>query len=152
MSFLAPYSNFDEFEAEARRLWSIFLEHFAPGPPTRAALRYINRLNLPLPFNDFSEFVLTIPEIAPGLPQGLAGFSMRLLVPDIDSNRVAIITEVLEEQTEEHISLIFDIDAFQVLENVGPDFDLWSVVADLREYKNKIFFGSVTPKLLRLFD
>ena len=45
------------------------------------ALRYINRINIPLPFTDFKQYLRTTPEIARELPQGLSTFLMRLVIP-----------------------------------------------------------------------
>jgi uncharacterized protein (TIGR04255 family) len=155
LSFLPPYTSFEELEAEAGRLWSLFSAAVKPGPAHRIALRYINRLHLPLPFEDFKEYLRTVPEIAPGIPQGLAEFFMRLLIPDDHSNSMAIVTEVLESPRSPnptHSDVVLDIDVFRTLDEAVTDSKMWDVVADLRDFKNRIFFGTITPKLRSLYE
>jgi uncharacterized protein (TIGR04255 family) len=152
VSFLAPYTTFHDLEQEASRLWALFKQHLQPAPPTRVALRYINRLFLPLPFSDFKEYILTVPEIAPQLPQALAEFSMRLMIPDTVTRSSAIVTEVMENQTDEFVPLIFDIDVFQTINPAETEFDLWRAVSELRDFKNRLFFSSITQKLRRLYE
>lgn len=155
LSLLKPYPGFDVLEREAMRLWELYCQVAQPQRVVRIALRYINRIVLPLPFKDFREYLLTIPEIAPNAPQALAQFTMQLVLPDDQDNaNVAIITEVLEpgrpDATE--ITIVLDIDAFQQV-NIAPgSTELWDRVVSLRDYKNRIFFSSITPKCRSLFE
>ena len=153
LSFLKPYTRFEDLEAEARRLWGLFCSRLERPIVKRVALRYINHIDLPLPFEDFRELIKTFPEIPPAIPQGIAEFFMRLVIPDPDSSCTAIVTEVMEKQTRARstIPLLLDIDVFQVPKD-NHDDRLWAIVQELREYKNRIFFNSVTPRLMKVFD
>src|SRR5207253_4384748 len=77
-SRLAPYNGWESFCSEARRLWNIYREVTQPQAVTRAAVRYINRLDLPLPIRDLKDYLRTVPEVSPDLPQGLSGYFMQL--------------------------------------------------------------------------
>jgi len=133
-SRLKPYKTWDSLRTEARELWRRYIEVVAPEAITRIALRYINRLEIPLPVRDFKEYVLTVPDIAPDLPQGLANFFMRLVLPEPSLKAMAIITETMEAPGGEGaiLPMIFDIE-------------------ELRTFKNDIFFGSITEKMKELF-
>src|SRR5712691_8149097 len=72
------------------------LDSLSPYLCTRVALRYINRIEFPLPMRDFKDYILTIPEIAPDLPQGLANFFMQLIIPVHTMNAVVIVTETMD--------------------------------------------------------
>jgi hypothetical protein len=48
-SRLPPYVDWESFRTEARRLWDLYRAVANPIAPTRIAVRYINRLDLPLP-------------------------------------------------------------------------------------------------------
>lgn len=63
---LNPYENRKSFISEARRIW----EMCWPGLKSvgRVGLRYINRLDLPLPVRDFKDYLRTVPEISPDMP------------------------------------------------------------------------------------
>jgi uncharacterized protein (TIGR04255 family) len=66
LSRLSPYENWASFRTEARRLWNLYRATARPTRVLRAALRYINRINIPLPLNDFSEYFRTFPEVSRG--------------------------------------------------------------------------------------
>lgn len=69
---LKPYENWEIFRSEAYKFWNMYLQLFSPYKITRIALRYINRIEAPLPIKDLKEYILTNPEIAPKLPQSLS--------------------------------------------------------------------------------
>jgi len=148
-----PYEDWERFSREARDLWSRYATLTKPEKVTRIGLRYINRLDLPLPFNDFKEYLLTVPEIAPGLPQGLASFFFRVVIPVEKAEAFAIITETIVEGEESKgvVPVILDIDVFRmgafpiVADKVWPAFDR------LRELKNDLFFKTLTDKAKDLF-
>ncbi|MEK7180645.1 MAG: TIGR04255 family protein [Patescibacteria group bacterium] len=71
---LKPYSSWEGFNGEANKLWHHFIKIAKPAKVSRLALRYINRIELPLPLKDFKEYILTIPEIGPNIPTGLSDF------------------------------------------------------------------------------
>ena len=73
----APYVTWSQLKARALPLWHEYVRIGRPIKITRLAVRYTNRLELPIG-HDFKECILTFPEIAPGIPQGLPEFLMRL--------------------------------------------------------------------------
>ena len=150
---LKPYESWEKLRDEAKKLWENYKEVAKPKSVTRIALRYINRLELPLPFKDFKEYIMTIPEMAPEVPQGLSSYFMRLVIPDPDSQSVGIVTEVMEPvvQGKEILTIIFDIDVFQEKILEPESAEIWSILEALRNLKNRIFFKSITPKTEELF-
>ena len=80
-SRLKPYDKWTTLRDEAQELWQHYVRIASPETVTRVALRYINRIEIPLPMRDFKDYILTTPEIAPDLPQGLGSFFMRLVIP-----------------------------------------------------------------------
>lgn len=100
--------------------------------------------------SDFTDYIKIVPEVAAGLPQGIAQFVMRLTIPDTQSDGIANITEWCEGQTEEDkLILFFDIDVFE--NRAIPDADIWPTISRLREFKNRIFFESITDALMETF-
>ena len=152
-SRLKPYEKWDLFSQEARGLWSQYVSTLKPTKVIRAALRFINRIELPLPFADFKEYLLTTPEIAPGLPQSLSSFFFRVVIPDERAKALAIITETIEEAevTKGKLPVIFDIDVFRTGSFPTDAEKLWPMFAELRELKDRIFFESLTDKAKDLF-
>lgn len=151
-SRLRPYTTWEDVSGEARRLWALYASIAQPVAITRIGLRYINRITIPLPFSTFGEYIRTVPEIAPGLPQGLQHFFMHLAVPIPDQPIVVLINQTIDQQGQAlgSVPLIFDIDAFQT-EGYDPSGnDLWSAFDVLRTLKNDFFFRSITQKTVEL--
>lgn len=148
---LRPYDRWESFRDEAMELWKHYLAIAQPESVTRIALRYINELNLPLPIRDFKDYILTTPEIAPEMPQGLRTFFIRLEIPDPESETVAIITETMKPPQVDVLPLIFDIDVFQEQTLDPHEAKIWETFEHLREFKNRIFFNSITDKAKGLF-
>ena len=148
-SRLKPYESWKKLQDESRRLWKIYIEATKPERLTRLSVRYIDLIELPLPFSDFHEWILTVPEIAPTLPQGLAGYLMRMVIPFDDTGTTAIVTQNLgpsRERPVNSVSLIFDIDVFRSVDLNGNSEEAWGHFEELREIKNRIFFESITRK------
>jgi uncharacterized protein (TIGR04255 family) len=154
LSCLKPYQGWTSLSNEARMLWSKYVELVKPEKVTRIALRYINRVELPLPFEDFSEYVLTGPELAPNIPQAMSSFFCRVVLPDQATRSVAIVTTTIEENEEKRtgkLPLIFDIDVFRQGSFPLDAGKLWPSFEQLHELKNRIFFNSFTDKAKELF-
>lgn len=149
---LKPYDKWETFRGEAKQLWQHYIGIASPQRITRLALRYINRIEIPLPIRDLRDYILTTPEIAPELPQSLENFFMRIVIRDPNSQAVAIMTLTIEQIKDAKVlPLIFDIDVFREAVFDSQNNEIWNTMEKLREYKNTIFFKSVTEKTKELF-
>ncbi len=148
---LAPYTSWEEFRDEAKFLWEIYKSVCRPSSVTRAAVRFINRLDLPGPVLDFKDYLRTIPEVSPDLPQGLSTFFMQLQVPQDDLNCMLIINEAFNPPTSpETVSVILDFDLFREQIWQSDDEEIWHFLEELRYRKNLAFEASITEKTRRL--
>jgi len=151
-SKLKPYENWKKFCSEAHELWNIYREIANPTKISRISLRYLNRIEVPYPFKDFNEYILTNPQIAPNLPQAVSNLFMRLEIPNYDIPAKAILIQTMEQPTQDKkIPLILDIDVLRENEYIKNMDDVWVDFESLREYKNEIFFNSITDKTKELF-
>jgi uncharacterized protein (TIGR04255 family) len=152
-NWLKRYDRWEALRDEARQHWERYRETFRPEAVTRLGLRYVNRIEIPIPFNDFREYVKTAPDVAAGLPQGLSALFMRLEIPDEKRGLMAIITETVQPPVEEgkRLPFIFDIDVIRgaIFEPTSPA--IWDTFEQMREYKNEIFFTSITERAKELF-
>lgn len=148
---LAPYDNWDNFRDEAMRLWEIYKSVCKPSSVTRAAVRFINRLDLPGPVLDFKDYLRTVPEVSPDLPQGLSNYFMQLQIPQEDLNCMLIINEAFTPPTSpERISVILDIQLFREQIWGSDDDAIWRFLEELRHRKNVAFEASITDEVRRL--
>lgn len=152
-NWLKRYDGWEVFCDEARRHWESYRDAFCPEAVTRLGLRYINRIGIPLPFTDFREYVKTAPDVAPGLPQSLSALFMRLEIPDQARGLVAIITETFESSDEgdTRLPFIFDIDVVHQAMFDPSNPTIWETFGEMRDYKNEIFFNSMTDRACELF-
>jgi uncharacterized protein (TIGR04255 family) len=148
---LEPYDRWEAFRNEGREHWARYVDLVRPIRVTRLALRYINRIEIPVPIKDFKSYILTAPDIAPKLPQQLQTFFMRLEIPDEARHCMAIITETIEPPAQGRLPLIFDIDAVREGAFSPEGAEIWRIFEELRDYKNEVFFNSMTNRAKRLF-
>jgi uncharacterized protein (TIGR04255 family) len=151
-SRLAPYQKWEPFSTEAKRLWTAYRSIAKPISVTRLAVRYINRIDIPLPLNDFKDYLRTVPEVSPDLPQGLSGYLMQLAMPLEDIKGSVIITETLIPPPSPNlVSIVLDLD-ISVLDTMPSDSNLlWETFEKLRGKKNSIFNACLTAKAKELF-
>lgn len=152
-SRLKPYENWDRLRAESKRLWEVYREFAQPVRIERAAVRYVNRLDIPRSVGtDLDLWMHTGPRIAPTLPQAISEALVRVVIPFGEEKATAIVTEAfVPPPSPDVVSLIFDIDVSRVESIDSSDPDLWQKVESLRRVKNRIFFESITRKAEELF-
>lgn len=148
---LAPYEKWEIFRDEARRLWSLYQVATNTKNVTRVAVRYINRLDLPLPLNDLKEYLLTAPEISPKLSQALSDYFMQLQIPQEDVGGTLVLIEaIIPPSKDNFVSVLLDIDLFSNIVFSSTEDGLWNLLEAFRIRKNEIFEACITDKTREL--
>lgn len=146
-SHMPPYTSWDVFRSEARRLWEIFVETCRPVAVTRCAVRFINRIDIPSERAELSSYFQLCPNIPPDISQEVNGMFMQLQMPqrDLSEDSVAIINLAMTEPTQPNqVSILLDFDVFQVGE-IDPNSEvLWEVLDRFRSRKNFLFEACIT--------
>jgi uncharacterized protein (TIGR04255 family) len=151
-SRLAPYETWEKLVTEARKLWAVYIDLAKPEVVTRVATRFINDLQLPMrPGEHFEEYLATPPEVPAGLPQHVLQFLQRIVIHDINTGLRAIVTQLLHGAWDDRIPVILDIDVFCELELTPASEDAWSCLGEMRKFKNRVFFESLTEKAVELY-
>jgi uncharacterized protein (TIGR04255 family) len=82
------------------------------------------------------------------LPQGLSSFLTRLVIPDPSIDAIAIVTQALEQTVDpKFVPIILDIDVFRQTPTGMSEDEAWKLIEKLRDFKNMIFFESITEPL-----
>jgi len=150
---LRPYTSWDELFPLAMELWSLYSSIAVPQVVTRLAIRYINRIPLPPGDITFETYLRAAPIIPAELPQTVSSFLTRITIHEPTADIAAHVTQALETHpTDQGLSVILDIDAFKQREFVVNDPEIGETLSRLREFKNLIFFGSLTEEILRQFQ
>lgn len=151
-SQLPPYETFELALGDALRVWEQYAEVLRSPLIYRLTVRFINALTLPLPIVAFQDYLISAPTIPHGLPNTLASFLTRLVMPKGED--VAIVSQVLEGQTEngDGLNVLFDIEVTHECNVVATDIEaIKAILLRLRDYKNDIFFKSLTEKALEAY-
>jgi uncharacterized protein (TIGR04255 family) len=144
---LAPYQGWESFRDEARRLWDIYAQTAHPSKVARVALRYINRLDLPLPVVELKDYLRTCPEVSPDLPRELEGFFLQLNIPQPDIKTSLLLRETVVPPAAPGVaSVVLDIDLFRSHDIPPDDAGMWAFLESLRARKNKIFEACITDR------
>lgn len=153
MSRLAPYEDWNALRDETRKLWDIYRTVTKHPKMTRLAVRYINRIDIPYPFQDFKEYLRTVPEVSPDLPQGLAGYFMHLEIPFEDIKSLALINQtIIEPASQNVVSVVLDIDIFRTVDLPADEEGSWAFLEELRLRKNQVFEACITDRARGLFQ
>lgn len=147
ISRLQPYGTWADLKSKATELWARYRSAAQPLKIVRVASRFINRIPLP-PGTSFEHTFSTTFSLAPGLPQTVAGFLLRVVIPFESEQAIAIITQSLEGNGAD---CTFDLDAFAERSAGFTEEEAWSKLDILREVKNRLFFESLTPEALEKF-
>jgi uncharacterized protein (TIGR04255 family) len=149
-SQLEPYHNWGTLQSETQRLWEVYRSVTKPKTVQRVAVRYINRLDLPIDssgFLDFKDYLQTVPEVSPALSQGLSDYFMQLQIPQEDLQASLIINEaMLPPLSQDTVSVLLDIDLFSTVEFAADSDAIWSLLEKFRDRKNEVFEACITDK------
>jgi uncharacterized protein (TIGR04255 family) len=150
---LAPYSEWESRRDEARRLWVKYRQTVHPSRLIRLGLRYVNRLDLPAP-GELKDYLLTFPELAPGLPQLLSGYMMQLSIPQPDMpGAVLVVREGLVGAPRPGVaSVLLDLDLAHVVDLAGDRDDFWQVFEHLHTRQLETFESCITDKTRELIS
>lgn len=152
-SHMPAYTSWDIFEAEARDLWKIFVETCEPESVSRCAVRFINRINIPLEKVELSDYFHLSPNIPKGIPQHVNGMFMQLQMPQLDlglKTMAVINLAVTEPEQPGQVSVLLDFDVFCV-EDLSPLSDeVWESLNQFRLRKNLLFEACITDNTREL--
>lgn len=147
LSRLQPYGTWDELKTKASSLWDRYVAVAPPTKVVRLASRFINHVSLPLG-ESFEKTFNTIFKLSPSIPQAVAGYLLRVVVPFEAEKVVAILTQSLEGGG---MNCIFDLDTFSECPEGFSHAEIWHRLEVLRDVKNQLFFDSLTKAAIERF-
>jgi len=151
-SRLQPYEHWESIRDEAHNIWNLYRGVAKPTKVLRVAVRYINRIDVPLPGIELGDYLRTFPEISPVLPQVVQNYLMQMIIP-LDEVTLSLIQSTVPAPRPETTSINLDIDLFK---ESATDFDsdekIWHYLEYLRVKKNEVFEGCITDAARAVFD
>ncbi|MGD0505686.1 MAG: TIGR04255 family protein [Steroidobacteraceae bacterium] len=151
-SRLAPYESWELLITEARRVWSIYQSCVSPTRVHRAGTRFINNLRLPMQAGDrFKTYLKGLPSMPPEYPQTISSFLQRFVVHE--EGATALITQALEQfPADSPVPVFLDIDVFREADFHPNGAEVWSFLGQLRNLKNRFFFGAIEEAAAELYE
>lgn len=150
-SRLAPYQTWEDFLAEAQRLWRIYRDRVHPEAIPRVAVRYINQLTIPAGERSWREYLRSPPALLPeGIEHPVSEFLTRYSAKDVSKDLTWLVTLAMRPEDDPSRRLILlDIDTFK-LDNFDEEDHIWTTAELLRKAKNTAFFGTLSEHALEL--
>lgn len=149
---LPPYDTWEAVCEEAKQLWSIYKDVLKPNYIKRIAVRYVNKIEIPVG-SEISDYFTAPPLVPDGLPKAIEKFISRITIGNPELNASAIITLAFEGVYKaDKVPILLDIDVYKLLKiNANEDSDIWSDFKKFRDFKNEIFFNSLKEKALESY-
>ena len=149
---MPPYGRWEPFSKEARLLWNQFIGVAEPERVTRIAVRYINRLEIPLPIDDFADYLRVGPQVSSDLPQALSSFVVQLRIPqpEMDNCMLVLNEGILPSTQPDRMAVLLDIDVFKEAALPADSPEVWDIVETLRDCKNRTFEACITDRTREL--
>ncbi len=144
------YKSWDLFKEEAFLIFNKLKDLYKIKLITRTSLRYINLINLPTKIGDIKEYILITPNTPNSLP--LSKMFIQVTIPNEKIGGIGIVTQNFNIgfESEETFTYILDIDV-QILKNYEiEDTQIHEDFEKLREFKNHIFFHSISDKTINI--
>jgi uncharacterized protein (TIGR04255 family) len=150
-SQLGQYDEWAKFRDRAMEAARSYLALPGVERVKRLALRYINVIRFSESKVTLEEYLPACPIVPAGLPQTIAGFFQRVVLPIPEHGLTAIITQALEDPPQPTPSVILDVDVFTELALPPSDPSWPKTFEKIREWKNRIFFEFINEKTVTLY-
>lgn len=157
-SVTQPYDRWESFRDEARELWKLFREVAGVRQIVQVAVRYINRIDIPVtPSVRIEDYAKVYPEIPDDWPSGdvVSSFFLQLQMWQQDLGCMLVVNEAPARAPKVGVtSLRLDFDLFKERYDdpwqADDDTEVWVFLEKLRERKNEVFEASITDATRRL--
>jgi uncharacterized protein (TIGR04255 family) len=104
---------------------------------------------------DLDTYLNVTPRLLGDVSTHVEGYFMQMVLPqrDLGEEWKAIINTGLEPATSpDTMVVLLDIDVFCEKRHAGDDHEIWSILGQLRDRKNKIFEAAITDEVRRMIE
>lgn len=151
-SRVGSYETWEQFSAEASRVWEVHKALAQPSGVHRIGLRFINRISLPGGVVDLDDFIFSGPRPPKDLGFTVSSFLHKdsFSVPGQPYLINIVRTESSEPRAGGNVdyAIILDIDVYVQEFFEVDDIKIDQHLENMRVLKNEVFWGSVSSALL----
>lgn len=148
VSVLNIYHNWDDLEKKAKSIWDEYKKHASPKRVIRAAVRYINKINIPESQFKYEKYFKIYPNSS---DTQFAGFFMQLQIPQQEGGLAVLNQTTTQPIQVGFTSILLDLDIFDQIDFEHEE-ELWKRINTLRLQKNKLFESCITDETRELFQ
>jgi uncharacterized protein (TIGR04255 family) len=151
---LAPYDSLDTYLPEIERTWNIYREMIHPTGLRRIALRYINRLLLPLDGGNLrlSDHLENAPQLPEGTNLAFTGFLHQHQAVEVGTGHKVAIIITSQANVNGELPIILDITTSKDCRTDPSHWeDIRDIIFALRDLKNQVFKRSLTESCLNRY-
>jgi uncharacterized protein (TIGR04255 family) len=146
---MAPYTSWEDLKSRFDDAWKCYQAVMQPSSISRIGVRFINRFTLPVG-REVTEYLAPLL-VRPVLwPANMAAYEMTLVL--LEDKAQATVKTALQTVGENESRVLIDIDAFIQQEGPVDVVLIGGTLLKLRELKNRVFFGAISDKCLKLFS
>lgn len=152
-SLVGSYSTWKKFSDEALSAWRKFNIGDRINSLSRIGIRYVNNLNLPKDRNYMERYLSIPPKIPANVNGRIEGFLNRVIIKNSEIPASSTVALALDHNkiSEESFPVILDIDVFYS-HSIEHNFEEISTILEkLRNFKNDIFFNSLSKEGIELY-
>ncbi len=151
-SQLGRYESWELFTAEARKIWDVYLDAVGEVNIVQYAVRYINKIDIPLgePTENYVSLHISVP---PALPQAIFNPYLRLTF-QLTNPAAGTLTHqqgLFPPADGGVASTLLDNDFSFPAIDLTPE-DLWPAIDSVRDTKDHYFFNMLTDKMKETFN
>ena len=151
---MTEYMGGDQLIDKALTLWGTLVARTAPQVVSRVALRYINRLELPLKTGDtFTRYLTSPPSLPEGAPSQVSQFLSRIVGHDDKRQATAVVVQQLKlPEPEKPVAITVDVDVSRDGKFPVDTSSLREILDSLRMLKNETFFSLLTDETVSFYE
>lgn len=150
-SRLGQYDCWEQFRDEAKKLWEIFSRATEGMEAVGVGVRYINKLFIPIGI-DPAIYVRAFPKLPDEISTPISDLFMRVGMAIAEPPGRFVHTQaLLPTEKEGFATLIFDND-FQFPTQGKSQAQIWEILEEVRELKDRYFVYLTTEKMRETFD
>ena len=155
-SIVGAYTTWDDLVSEALEAFDVYQKAAGAPVPVRLSTRFINRFTVPFE-RPLDDFLRVRPAVPSGVEGGIVEFSLQTRIREPDARvEGALVLFTEGSDGPDAGSLILDVSAGSPEDltlpldggGLGPAAE---VLGKIRDFKNKFFFGSLTPYMVAQF-
>jgi uncharacterized protein (TIGR04255 family) len=148
-SQLKPYTSWKQVSQQALKFWDIYRSSTFPTKIRRLGLRYINMLEIPAGVKVSDVFKNPLP-VPIKDNQDIMGFATHVVFRDKTNNFVGMVSQStqppLEEADRLKVRILLDINVMYDIGEANKKIEIDEIFSELRTFKNKLFFESLTEE------